>query len=221
MHLFLIGQGKLLYFLTRQMTSQGHRLTLICNDKEEATMLSHQFKAVVLNGDGSNPNFLAEAQLDQADMFLALTPQDEDNLVACQIAKRQHGVEFTLALVNDPDNQSLFESLGVSTAVSATEIISNLIQQQTQFQTLQTITPVAEGALNLLEVILEQDSPIIGQRVADLPLTPAAQLVGVQRQTVLLPDIPTTHLQARDRIIVITPASDTGTCLRALVGETR
>lgn len=219
MHMILMGHGKLIYFLARQLTSQGHTLTLICRDAEEAKTLSRQFKAVVLWGDGSDPHLLQEAEAYRAKSFLALTDQDEDNLVACQVAKQQFDVHHTLALVGDPDNQSLFQTLGVSIAVSATEIIANLIQQQTRFDDIQSMTPIAEGQLNVMEVTLDEKSPVVDKTLADLPLTHPAQLIGVMRQTTMLSLEPTTRLNLGDRIILVSSVEDCGTCLRALTGE--
>ena len=88
----LIGEDKLTYFLGRQITSKGYYLTIITPDKEEATSLSRRLKATVITGNGSDPKVLQAAGAYQADAVLALTDNDPDNLIACQIAQDRFGV---------------------------------------------------------------------------------------------------------------------------------
>ena len=116
MKVILIGGGKLVYFLVRQFASKGYHLTIINQDAVEAKALARQLKATVILGDGSDPGMLKEAGAYQADIVLSLTPHDQDNLVACQIAQKRYGVPRTIALVNDPDYQEVFQQLGVTVA---------------------------------------------------------------------------------------------------------
>ena len=112
MRLILIGTDKLTYFLGRRFASKGYFLTIITPNQESAVFLSRRLKATVIVGNGSDPAVLQEAGAYQADTLLALTPQDQDNLIACQIAQDRYGVPRTVAIVNDPDNRAVFEELG-------------------------------------------------------------------------------------------------------------
>ena len=120
MRVILIGGGKLVYFLAKQFTSKGYHLTIINADEQEAIALSRNLQATVINGEGSNPHILSQAGAYRADITLSLTGNDEDNLIACQIAQKEYGVPRTLALINDPENRPIFEKLGVNVAFSAT-----------------------------------------------------------------------------------------------------
>ena len=130
MRIILIGDGNLIYFLGKKFVAEKHQLTIINSNLTEAKNFAHQIKATVILGDGTDPGILKEADIARADIVLALTHHDEDNLVACQIAQQHYGVSRTIALVNDPANQQFFEEMGISVAFSATQIIANLIKKK-------------------------------------------------------------------------------------------
>jgi trk system potassium uptake protein TrkA len=128
MRVILIGEGKTVYFLAKRFASKGYHLTLISPDLAKATILSRQVRATVLVGDGSDPATLEETGVRQTDVVLSLTSLDQDNLVACQLAQQMFGVPRTIALVNDPDHETVFRQLGLTIAISTTSIITSLIE---------------------------------------------------------------------------------------------
>lgn len=219
MRLILIGSGKLMYFLTRQFASKGYQLTLICPDPADALALSRQFKATVVLGDGSDPAILKDAEAYRADILLALTAQDQDNLVACQVAQQQFGITETLAIVNDPDNQAIFERLGISIAFSATEIIANLLEQYLEFENIKNVTPVAEGEISVIEVTLDENSPAVGKTLQELEVSSQAQVTCIVRKQYITIPKRGTRLQAADHLIVVSRPEYAGQFLRVLIGE--
>lgn len=219
MKLILIGSGKLAYFLTRQFASKGYELTLICSDREDALNLSRQFKATVILGDGSDPAVLQDAEAFRADILLALTSQDQDNLVACQIAQQQFGITETLAIVNDPDNLDIFEKLGVTIAFSATEIIAHLLEQHLEFENIKNITPVAAGDINVMEVTLNDDSPAVGKTLQELEVSSQAQITCIVRNQYITMPKRWTRLQTADHLIVVSRPEYAGQFLRMLTGK--
>jgi trk system potassium uptake protein TrkA len=131
MALILIGGGKIAYFLARQLSGKNHRLILISSDPVEARWLSEQLTtALVILGDGTDPEILAEAGAAEADIVVALTPHDQDNLVACQLARQMYSVPWTIALANDPDNEAIFAQLGISATFCVPSLIATLIEQR-------------------------------------------------------------------------------------------
>ena len=219
MKIILIGGGKLAYFLAKQFASKGYYLTIINDEINAAKLLSRQLKATVICGEGSSLKTLGEAGAYQADVVLALTPQDEDNLIACQIAQTQYGVPRTIALVNDPENQSIFEKLGVSVAFSATQIIASLIEQQTSSDDIKNLLPVAEGKVNVTEIALQQDSPAVGKTIGKLNLPDGTLIACILRQgEVIVPNV-NNNLQQSDRLILISKPESYGQLLRLLMGE--
>ncbi|MDY7016119.1 MAG: NAD-binding protein, partial [Cyanobacteriota bacterium] len=109
MRVIIVGDSKLVYFLAKQFIGKGDRVTLIASDRETAIDFSRQLKATVTVGDASDPEILEQVGAMGADVLVALTPEDPDNLIACQIAQKQYGVSQTVALVNDPENKPIFE----------------------------------------------------------------------------------------------------------------
>lgn len=219
MRCILVGGGKTAYFLARDFISKGYHVTLVVRNGGEATSLSRRVHATVLHGDGSDPKLLEEAGARRADVLLALTPHDEDNLVACQLAQRMFGVPRTISVVNDPENESIFQELGITVAVSATRIIATLIEEQTTFDEITHLFPVAEGRIVVTEVRLSADAPAVDQTLQSLNLPEGALIAGILRgETVIVPR-GHTQLQRADRLILVAQPDNYGEALRALMGE--
>lgn len=217
MRVILIGEDKLTYFLGRQFTSKGYYLTIITPNKEQATDLSRRLKATVIAGNGSAPTVLQEAGAYQADVILALTDKDQDNLIACQVAQDRFGVPKTVALVNDPDNREIFEELGVDVAFSATEILGSMIDQRTATTDLRNLVPVTDSGVTISEVVLEEQSPAVGKAIKDLDLRGSVVACVVRRGHVMLGKR-RTHLMAGDRVLLISEDERYGQDQQLLTG---
>lgn len=219
MKIILIGGSKLAYFLAKQFASKNYQTTIINSDFDEAKTLSRSLKTTIIHGEGSNPTILSEAGAYQADVVLSLTSQDEDNLIACQIAQKEYGVPRTIALVNDPENQQIFEKLGITVAFSATQIIASLIEQQTASGDIQNLLPIAEGKVNVTEVALETDNPVVGKTIDELQL-PIGSLIGcILRQGEVIVPNGENSLKALDRLIVIGQPDTYGQLMRLLCSK--
>jgi trk system potassium uptake protein TrkA len=214
----IIGTGRLLYFVSRAFVAKGYRIVIISREHEECVQLARRLKATIVHGDGSDSEILREAGIIGADAVLAITPEDQDNLVICQLAKHQFGVRKTMALANDPDNVPIFDGLGVP-AFSTTRIISSLIEERTTLEQVTNLLPVGEGRVNVTEIRLDSESPVVGQRLRDLTL-PANTLIAVvvRDDQALIPG-GATQLLPHDGIILITLPENHGPAVRALTGE--
>ena len=220
MNTLIIGGGKVVYFLAKAFFSKGYAVTIINRQKHECARLARQLKATIVLGDATDPQILKEAQASSMDAVLAVTPNDEDNLIICQLAKLDFGVERTLALVNDPDNEKVFQQLGVATAFSTTHIISNLIEQRAGFEEIVSLLSVGEGKVNVTEVILPADSPVLGKSLTEIGLPPDSLIACVLREgQPLIPRGPTILL-AYDRLILVTLPENLGPTLKLLTGST-
>lgn len=219
MRIILIGSGKLVYFLAKDFISKGYKLMIITEDEQQAVALSRKLEAIVLFGEGSDSNLLQDAGAYRADVILALTPYDQDNLIACQMAQKEYNIPRTIALVNDPDNKDIFKKLGITVAFSATEIIAQLIEQQTTTEEIKTLFPLAEGEVSVTEVILPEDSPAQGQMLKDLALPSGTLIACIIRQGKVTVPKGMTQLQATDRLVLISEPEGYGDLLRILVGE--
>lgn len=218
MRVILIGGGQLTYFLAKKFANAGYHLTVINHDESEARSIARQVKATVILGDGSSPAILEEAGAYEADVLLALTPKDQDNLVACQIAQIRYQVSRTIALVNDPNYQTVFRQLGITIAFSSTQILANLIDQQAEFFDLKSLFPVAAGKVNVTELVLDENSPAIGQMIQELSL-PSGSLIGciIRHENMIVPQ-GNSRLQAADRLILISQPDQSEKMLVALIG---
>lgn len=219
MRVFIIGGGKRSYFVARSMISKGHSVTVIDKDPEECIRFARRLKAVVVQGDGTIPGDLENAELADADLLLALTPNDEDNLIACQIALRKFRVGSVFAVVNDPENEQMFHDLGITSTFSTTSKIASLIEQQTQVDGIVNLEPVVDGRLTLTELRIEAGSPAVDRLLKDLELPVGALIVSVLRnEEVIVPD-GSTALAADDRITFVANPSSYPHVLKRLTGK--
>lgn len=218
MRILIVGGEKLVYFLGRTFISKGHTVVVINRDREDCTRLARRLRATVVHGDGSDPRILEEAEAQAADAVVAATPNDEDNLAICQLARERFRVARTLALVNDPDNEMVFKELGVR-AASTTRILAGLIEQHAGFDDVVSLLPLAEGKVTATEVVLDAESPAAGKALSDIALPADALVAIVLRGGQPLIPRGSTVLRPNDRLIVITLPETHGRALRLLTGD--
>jgi len=218
MKVIIVGGGKTLYYLCKNFTAKGHEVVIINQNREECVLLARQLSALILCGDGSDPRTLMEAGAIGAQALLAITGNDQDNLVTCQLATLLYGVPRAVALANDPDNAGIFEKLGV-TAFSTTHIVGSLIEQRADLEQIINLIPVGEGKVNVTEVALNEDSPVAGKLLKEIELPENALVAVVMREN--RPIVPRggNRLLAGDRVVLITLPENHGQVLREFTGE--
>jgi trk system potassium uptake protein TrkA len=128
MYVIVVGGGKVGYYLARDLLERGEEVLLIEKDGIRADWLSSQLGSIVLKGDGDEMAFLGTTGMERADVVMAVTGDDEDNLIALQLAKTRFHVKKTIARVNNPANVRIFKILGVDEAISATELLLDAIE---------------------------------------------------------------------------------------------
>ena len=203
MKVILVGSGKTLFFLTRSFAAKGFSVSIINSQKGECQKMARQLKATIIFGNGSDIRVLQDAGAMQANALFAISPNDQDNLVICQLAANTFGIPKVIALANDPDNAEVFQKLGVF-AFSTTEIVASLIEQRAALEQIVNLQPVAEGKVNVTEILLEDGIEILGKALQEVPL-PKNALVGVivRNQKAIVPR-GSSELKAGDKIILIT-----------------
>lgn len=219
MRVILIGGSKTVYFLARQFVRRRYHVTIINRDPICSHELAQQTKATVVLGEGTDVHRLEEAGARQADVLLALTSHDQDNLIACQIAQKRFGVPRTIAMVNDPDNEEVFKKLGVDVAFSATRIIGSIIEQETGFEDITALMPLANGRINISDVRLDEDSPAIGKTLLELELTENSLVACIIRDDEVIVPRGATRLQVNDHLILISHPEHQTQDLQVLCGE--
>jgi trk system potassium uptake protein TrkA len=125
----VVGGGKVGYYLAKELIEAGHEVVLMEKDPGRATQIADDIGSIVIARDGCEGNQLAEAGCERADVVAAVTGDDEDNLVICQMAKHHFDVPRTIARVNNPKNEALFRHLGVDELFSPTRMILGSIEQ--------------------------------------------------------------------------------------------
>lgn len=203
MRIILVGGDKTVYFLARQFVRRRYHVTIINRDPTRGHELAERTKATVVLGEGTDANRLEEAGARQADAVLALTSHDQDNLIVCQIAAKRFGVPRTIALVNDPDNEEIFHNLGVQVAFSATRIIGSMIEQETDFDNITSLMPLAHGRVNVNDVRIDASSPAVGQSLIELNLAPDSLVACILRRDEVILPRGSTRIQAGDHLVLI------------------
>src|SRR6187401_1686599 len=151
MYVIVVGGGKVGYYLTKELLAAGHELVLLEKDGRRARQIADELGSIVLNKDGCEGKHLAEAGANRATIVAAVTGDDEDNLVVCQMAKHHFDVPRTIARVNNPKNEQLFRHLGVDEQVSPTRMILGSIEQDIPVHELLHLARLEGGELELVE----------------------------------------------------------------------
>jgi len=220
MYIIVIGGGKVGYYLARALLDEGHEILVVEKDPDRTEFICSELGSVCVRGDGCEVATLTEAGTGRADMFIAVTGDDEDNLVACQVAKHKFNVPRTIARINNPKNETIFKELGIDVTVSSTNIILESIEEEVPTHPLTHLLDIRDKGLEIVEVKIPPDSTTIGKPVKELSLPPESKLfliISKQHK----PHVPTanTVLQAEDQIIAVTTSESEEALRTALRGS--
>lgn len=171
----IVGGGKVGGYLADQLIAEGHAVVVAEANERRARILAEQSDALVIHGDGTDIDVLTGADIDHADWLIAVTGQDEVNLVACELGMTL-GVGRAIARLNDPRNRRTFSALGIS-VVAVTDLIGEVIERELEAGALERLMFLGRGDLSLIEVRVEATSE--PRQVQDLDLPPGTLLVAV------------------------------------------
>ena len=203
MFVLVVGGGKVGYYLTKELIESGHEVVLMEKDKARAAHIVDELGSIVVAQDGCEGKYLRQAGSNRADIIVAVTGDDEDNLVICQMAKHHFDVPRTIARVNNPKNEDLFKHLGVDELISPTRMILGSIEQDIPVHELLHLAALGEGELELIEAHLQVGSPAIGRAPRDLAIPEGCSLFAVIRDGVATPLRPDTVMLEGDKVIAI------------------
>ena len=208
MYVIVVGAGKVGYYLTKQLLTEGHEVLLLEKDRRRQALLAEQMGEVVVQGDGCEVRIMAEAGFGRADVIVAVTGDDEDNLVICQMAKKKFQAPRTVARVNDPANVSLFSKLGIDTTVSSTQIIFNLLEQQIEPGEIIPLGALKNGNIEVVAIALSSRSPVLNRRIKDLVLPGNALIISIVRADHAMIPAAETVFETDDTVIAMVVASE-------------
>ena len=203
MYLIVVGGGKVGYYLTKTLVNEGYEVLLIEKNAQKVETFTERFGAVVMNGDGAEAATLAAAGAARADVVIAVTGDDEDNLVVCQMAKQRFRVQRTIARVNNPKNEQLFRRLGIDVTVSHTNLILSLIEQQIPERHFVHLLALKHADLEIVEASVAADATIAGMQVGAIRFPPDTSLVAILRHGELIMPNAQTQLLAGDDVIAV------------------
>ncbi len=203
LYVIVVGAGKVGWNIARELLEKGHEVTLIENDRERYQTVEQELEHNIQYGDASELWVLERAGVQRADMVIAVTGDDEDNMLICQVAKEKYLVERIIARVNNPRNREHFELLGVRPLVSATDLIIRLIEHEVPEYGLVHLLDLPEQHLEIIEMHLPAGSPVTGQRVGDLQIPEGTLLISVLRGSEGLIPNADTVLEPGDEILAV------------------
>ncbi|MFW5697873.1 MAG: potassium channel family protein [Fimbriimonadaceae bacterium] len=220
MYIVIIGGGNVGIQLGKKLVTRGHEVLIIEKDWRTVQRLSNVIgDEHVMHGDACDLALQKSAGFNRADVVIAVTGEDEDNLVACQMAKEMYGVERVIARVNDPLHEEIFKQLGIDDTVSATGTIYNLIEQQISSDEMVPIGALHKGHLEVVENVLSSRSPVVGKRVRELDLPSGTFLVYLQRDGVGNRIDGDTELKSGDVVVALVPFKHADTLRGVLCSE--
>jgi trk system potassium uptake protein len=203
MYIIIVGAGKVGWNLARELLDKGNEVTLIENSRERYLTVEQELEHNVQYGDASELWVLERAGVSRADMVIAVTGDDEDNMLICQVAKEKYLVDRIIARVNNPRNREHFELLGIRPVVSATDLILRLIEHEVPEYGLVHLLDLPEQRLEIIEMLLPEDSRAAGKRVGDLQMPEGSLLISVLREGSGFVPNTETVLEAGDEILAV------------------
>lgn len=219
MYIIIVGGGKVGKFLSKRLYSDKHTVTLIEKDPETSEKAAEELGLLIIQGDGCDPKVLEEAGATRADVLAAVTGEDEDNLVICQLAKERFKIKRTVGRVNDPANERTFIELGVDIPIDATSIIAKVIEEEVSFADFVNLLSFKRGKLAIVRVDLPEDSPVLNKKVQEIKLPPDSVLVSLIRKDKVIVPKGDTKLLLGDDIIALTMIENEQQLLQILVGK--
>ena len=219
MYVVVVGGGNVGYFLTKELLSAGPEVVMIEKDPHRARLIADELGSIVIANDGCEGRYQAEAGMGRADVIAAVTGDDEDNLVACQVAKMRFSVPRAIARVSNPKNEKLFRQLAIDETVSPTRTILGMIEHEIPVHDLLHLAELEGGEVQVIEAQLDGDAPAIGREVRELDLPEGTNVAVLIRDGRAMPSRPEIRLRSGDRLLLITSADREDELRSLFIGE--
>jgi trk system potassium uptake protein TrkA len=219
MYVLIVGGGKVGESLAGGLSLTGYDVALVeKNDSFARRIAENLDKVLVINGDGCDPARLEDAGITRAQVVTAVTGDDEDNLIICQLARDTFGVPRVIARVNNPRNEETFQKLGIDT-VSSTTIITKLIEEEATIGDIFTLLALKRGKLSIVEAIIKPKSPAVNKNIKDLKLPLDSILATIIRENQIIFAKGETTLLPGDSVIALATIEQEGALREALLGK--
>jgi len=215
----LVGGRSKAKSLATSLIKKGYQVTVINDTYEDCLKLAEIDKLTVINGDGTRPFVLEDANTSDADIAIALTSKDEDNLVICELCKKRFHVKKTVALLTDPKKTDFFYRMGIDSVVCAITAITGIIEQQAFVDKIATLVPIGEGRVSIAEVPIPGTAPAVGKKLWEINL-PKQVIIGciLRGDTTMVPR-GDTRILAGDMLVLISSDKQEMAAIQELTGR--
>jgi trk system potassium uptake protein TrkA len=203
MYVIIAGGGKVGWNLARELMGKGNEVTLIEGHRHRYLAIEQELEHAVQYGDATELWVLERAGIQRADLVIAVTGDDEDNMLICQMAKEKYLCKRIIARVNNPRNRQWFELLGIQPAVSATDLILRLIEHEVPSYGLVHLLDLRDEQLEIIEIEVGQGSPVAGKRVSEVELPEGSLIISVLRQGSGFVPTGDTVIEAGDEVLLV------------------
>ncbi|MDQ5825077.1 MAG: NAD-binding protein [Chloroflexota bacterium] len=219
MYIIIVGGGKVGYYLTKTLVNEGsNEILLIEKNPKKVMTYGERFGSVVLEGDGAESSTLEMAGAARADVVIAVTGDDEDNLVICQTAKKMFKVPRTIARVNNPKNEDIFKRLGIDVTVSQTNVILSIIEQEIPERGLVHLMTLKHAQMAIVEATVEETAMAAGKTLSDIQFPNNIVISAVLRDGQLIIPRGDTILRPRDEVIALATRESEPALRQMLIG---
>ena len=218
MYFVVAGGGEVGYHLSQALIEAGHEVMIIERDRRRAQWIEEQLGSVVINAPADEGRYQVEAGCHRADAVLAVTGDDEDNLIISQLAKLKCGAGRVIARVNNPKNEIVFKAMGIDETLSSTRVLMAIIEQELPTGGFLPLMPLTGSHLELIEAEIAPASPPVGREVRELGLPKGSLIGGIVRRGEILHAEDQTRLAVGDRVIVFAPTAVEQEVRKALFG---
>lgn len=204
MKICIVGGGKVGFHLAKTLIEADHKPIIIEEQKDICERIANDLDIRVINGDGTSADVMEIAELNEGyNVLIAVTGMDENNLIACQLAKKVFGIKKTIARVNNPKNKDIMKKLGVDITVSTTDNIASILGREAETEHIQQLMSLNGGTTSLTEVIIPNTFPYNGMTLTDMPVPEDVVIVSIQRDDEMIVPRGNTTVHFGDKLLVM------------------
>ncbi len=203
MKVIVVGGGKVGFYLTKTLLEHGHEPHLIEKLRANCVHAANELDVPVICGDGSTIDILESAGASDASALIAVTGRDQDNLIACQLAKQMFHVRRTVSRINNPKNAAVMKQLGVDIPVSSTDNLARLIEREVDISSIKQIMSLNRGETSLCELQMPENYKLHGVRLSELRLPQESIIVSITRDGRMIIPRGNTQIFRNDKILVV------------------